>query len=273
MIHIMTALRCEAIPLIDAFRLQHQRSCRAFNVYQNDSIRLIISGTGKLAAAAATAFLASRHPDENHASWLNIGMAGHPDLATGVVRLADRITDHGSGRYWYPGLVGLTTPACPLLTVDTVQDNFITDACHDMEGSGFFSAARRFAGCDNIQCLKVVSDNRSSHHDKITAAIASRLISERLDEIAHVIDVLQRHSAIMKQQQPELDETAQFTDRWHFSTTQQHRLQHLLQRWHALRPAESALASVSALTKTVETTHVLDTLQQLLDETAVEYRP
>ena len=271
MIHILTALRCEAIPLIDAFRLQHQQDCRPFSLYLNDSIRLIISGTGKLAAAAATAYLASRFTRDTHASWLNIGIAGHPDLDTGMIRLTDRIIDHSSGQNWYPGLVSLATPACTLLTVDSAQNGFITDACHDMEGSGFFAAARHFTTCDNIQCLKIISDNRSRHHSKITPSFAGQLIAEQLDEIRQVVDVLQKHSRILAQQQPEFDETQQFLDRWHFTTSQQHRLQYLLQRWHALQPAESAFDHVTGLPPTSDTTRVLNFLQQQLDETAVEY--
>ena len=48
MIYIVTALAQEAIPLIQHFKLKKDLSHTKFDIYRNDMIKLIVSGTGKL---------------------------------------------------------------------------------------------------------------------------------------------------------------------------------------------------------------------------------
>lgn len=270
MIHIVTALHCEARPLIDSYRLRRVNDCKIFALYRNDDIFLIVSGIGKLAAATATGFLAARSADSATGGWLNIGIAGHPDLETGSVRLADRIIDHSSRQCWYPGLAGHATPAATLLTVDRVRDNFFMPACHDMEGSGFFSSAQRFAPTDNIQCLKIISDNQTQSHDRVTPEIASQLIAGQCHEIGNVIRQLQTHSVILRQQQAGTAELSLFLDHWHFTSTQQHQLQRLLQRWQVLRPAEPAFNT--ELKTAPSAGQVIASLLQRLDDTRIVFQ-
>ena len=74
MIHLVVALRAEARPLIEHFRLRGEPERSPFALYQGDAMRLVISGVGRVAAAGATAHLATRYP-ESRAAWLNFGMA------------------------------------------------------------------------------------------------------------------------------------------------------------------------------------------------------
>ena len=59
MINILTALPCEAKPLIHHYRL-NGRQVHGFRIYENSDMRLIVSGIGKVAAAAACACLQCR---------------------------------------------------------------------------------------------------------------------------------------------------------------------------------------------------------------------
>ena len=49
------ALHCEAKPVIDYYRLSKSHDDNAFDLYQSDRMICVISGSGKLASAAATA--------------------------------------------------------------------------------------------------------------------------------------------------------------------------------------------------------------------------
>ena len=55
MIHFVVALRDEALPIVSRFRMSHSSESRPFPLYEADSARLIIAGTGKISAAAAAA--------------------------------------------------------------------------------------------------------------------------------------------------------------------------------------------------------------------------
>lgn len=232
MIHIVTALPCEARPLIDHFRLQRLAAQRSIPCYQGDGIRLVVSGPGKLAAASATAWL--QGIGSPAAAWLNIGIAGHGYLPVGTGLVAHRISDAGSRQNWYPGLV--FTPPCgsaSLITVEEAETAYREDALYDMEAAGFYSAASRFTSCELIHCYKVVSDNRCGDHDRITKQYTTQLMSRHLTALSRLVTQLQRLAGAIAS--TPVDATA-FLERWHFSHYQQHQLQRLLQRWQTLMP-------------------------------------
>ena len=98
LVHLIAALPAEVKPLISRFNLQRVQPDRVFPVYRNRHISLVVSGVGKVNAAAASAFLYALNGFPNSAVWINLGIAGHKDLALGDAVLAHRITDAGSGR-------------------------------------------------------------------------------------------------------------------------------------------------------------------------------
>ena len=55
------AMHCEAKPVIDFYRLKKSHDDNAFDLYRGDKMACIISGIGKLASAAASAWIAARH--------------------------------------------------------------------------------------------------------------------------------------------------------------------------------------------------------------------
>ena len=71
MIYLFTALYPEAKPLIRVFSLKRVQDGLPFDVYENadTSIRLVISGTGMCAAAAATAAVFGRYRNVCRGSW------------------------------------------------------------------------------------------------------------------------------------------------------------------------------------------------------------
>ena len=56
MLNFVVALPCEARPIISHFGLQALDSPAGFRLYNRERMRLIVSGAGKIPAAAATAY-------------------------------------------------------------------------------------------------------------------------------------------------------------------------------------------------------------------------
>jgi len=191
MINLVVALPAEARPLIDFYRLGDKTTLGTFRVYRHADMSLIISGPGKVAAAAATALLAGCSTPGKQAAWLNIGIAGHATYSTGQSLLAHRITDHATGKSWYPPqLFDLPTTTGSLLTVDVPENDYRQDIAYDMEASGYYPVASRFSCTELVQCFKVVSDNREQSTATLTAERCTQLITQKLDEIDALVRAL-----------------------------------------------------------------------------------
>ena len=94
---IVTALDSEARPLLDQYRLRASANSGPFRLYGNDNILLIVSGIGRVNAAAASAYLAALAGPGVH-SWLNIGIGGQRDYVLGSAWLASCICFSVKGR-------------------------------------------------------------------------------------------------------------------------------------------------------------------------------
>jgi len=237
MIRLVVALPAESKSLISHFRLQPAREARGFKIYEKDDTALIVSGVGKTAAAAATAYLQAWTGNQPNGAWINIGMAGHRDFRLGEGILAERITDRATGESWYPPpVIEVLSPRAPVLTVDRVEEDFAEDWVFEMEAAGFYPAAGRFATAELVQCYKIISDNGSVPPRWLSARQVDELIEGRLPEIDSVVQgtaELANELASLGKEPPEL---RQLLDRWHFTVTEKRRLHRLLQRWHALAP-------------------------------------
>lgn len=239
MINIVTAFPGEARPLIDCLVLTDRDSRGPGTLYRNGKCRLVISGAGKIQAAAATAWLQETGPVNGNAAWLNIGIAGHASRPVGDAALAHRITDHGTGQSWYPPQVhGLSLATDNLVTVDTPETGYPENVLYDMEAAGFYPVACRSTTAELVHCYKVVSDNRDNPVAGVTPAQGEALITDRLADITRLVTVLDELSdAVIDRRVPE-NSIAQFTNRWRFTVSQRHQLEKLLARWDALLPEQ-----------------------------------
>ena len=262
MLCLVVALAAEARPLLAPYRLQGV-SGHPYRICASEQTHLIVSGIGKVAAAAATAYLRALIGD-TPAAWLNIGIAGHGSQAVGTPLLAHKVVDTASSKPFYPTFTAPSPCRTTLLhTVDRVQPA-AGDAAYDMEASGFCEAAQRFATSERIHCLKIVSDNPQSPYQTLNAGKVEALIESQLDTVAQVGEHLRTLSQQLHALHADPPGLAELTARWQFTATQQHQLRGLLARWQTLVPATPAVDDdLLALQRRDE---VLAHLKQRLDE-------
>ncbi len=192
---VVTALMCEATPLIDAWGLRPLRRSEVeerFQLFYGDGVYVGVSGIGKLRSAVATsALLAHLRSQDLTPLAINIGIAGCP---AGLARLGDlilvhKVRDVATNSRLYPDI--LIKHHLKELPLDT-HDHPVTtppseQALVDMECSGFMQAATTLVSPSETAVLKVISDHcdgtrlspeQVSQHlgavsDQITAVITS----------------------------------------------------------------------------------------------------
>ena len=261
MLCLVVALAAEARPLLASHRLQGV-SGHPYRICAGEQTHLIVSGIGKVAAAAATAYLRALIGD-TPAAWLNIGIAGHGSQAVGTPLLAHKVVDTASGKPFYPTFTA--PPPCRttlLHTVDLAQPP-ASDAAYDMEASGFCEAAQRFATSERVHCLKVISDNPQSSYHTLNAKKVEALIEAQLDTVAQVGEHLRTLSQQLHALHADPPGLAELTTRWQFTATQQHQLRGLLARWQALTGEPFRSTDILSLPSRDE---VLAHLKQQLDD-------
>ena len=196
------ALQAEAQPLIAHYRLKAIGAGAVgvtggfrdggFRLYANDRMVLVVSGIGKINAAAATAHALAQMPANSIA--LNIGIAGS-DNQLGDIFVAQCI--RADERSVYPPMTFNTElPGITVQSVDQPCMQYQQNVAFDMEASAFVTIARRYAVAELVQSLKIISDN--SDHPLIDASgeLTSRLdkssiaalVESRVPEIAEFID-------------------------------------------------------------------------------------
>ena len=262
MLCLVVALAAEARPLLASLRLQGV-SGHPYRICAGEQTHLIVSGLGKVATAAATAYLRALIGD-TPAAWLNVGIAGHGSQAVGTALLAHKVVDAASGKPFYPTFTA--PPPCRttlLHTVDRVQSP-AGDAAYDMEASGFCEAAQRFATSERVHCLKIVSDNPQSPYQTLNAERVEALIEAQLDMVAQVGEHLRTLSQQLHALHADPSGLTELTTRWQFTATQQHQLRGLIAHWQTLAPTTPVVNDdLLALQSRNE---VLAYLQQRLDD-------
>lgn len=187
MAFLITALHCEALPLIDHWGLRRLVHHRSFQIFRGETadgpLELIVSGIGKIRSAIATAALVSG-TQEAIPIIVNIGVcAAPPSYPLGSINYINRFVDGASSHAWHPDPVldshfpeaSLTTFDAPVKT-PPAESRGVTLV--DMEGSGFAEAASIYTAPSAWASLKVVSDHFTPHElsaERISDGIASHI--------------------------------------------------------------------------------------------------
>lgn len=232
------ALHCEAKPVIDYFRLKKSPDDTAFDLYLGADQACIVSGIGKLASAAATAWVAARFAQKAPLAWINLGTAGAAEAAIGSAFVLNQVIDADSEKRYYPvPLLRAALPGAACISLAQASADYREDYLFDMEASGFLSSALRFSSAELACCIKVVSDNRGAQTGKNRREI-SALLQRNLDAIRE--QALQLQELRDEQAGRDIDPEAwrRITALAHFSQTRSSRLRvllrYLLQREHSI---------------------------------------
>lgn len=198
MIYLFTALYPEAKPLIRVFSLKRVQGGLPFDVYENadTSIRLVISGTGMCAAAAATAAVFGRYGAANEDHLINIGTcAGEAgtDEMSGKAYLCHKLTDRNTGHTYYPDMLYRHAFAEAQLITEPIVRKGTEDSealrrkaesaivLHDMEGAAIYQAGSYWLGPHQMSFIKVVSDHGTDQ--RITSQTLEQAVENGLDAI------------------------------------------------------------------------------------------
>jgi adenosylhomocysteine nucleosidase len=243
MINIVTALACEASPIIQRYKLKKSQVLAVFPVYENDSMTLIISGVGKFASACAVGFLQSRLQSSMNSSvhasiphiWLNVGIAGHATLDQGAALLAHKISDVAADCSYYPCITfDVPCITAEVITVDKAETHYPTQAVYDMEALGFCAAASRFSSFEQIHSLKIISDNESVSPARITKHLVEDLVANQLTVLSALLEAFAEIQAVTATMYTLPEDYPLLIEQHRFTVTQQNQLKRLLMRWRVL---------------------------------------
>lgn len=205
MIYVVTALYQEAHGFIRELELKKNTAYAPFEVFDNESagIRLVVTGVGEIAAAAATAAVCARDGADAADFLVNIGCcaAGGCEPADrdmdsgygaahaaqiGDLYVCHKITEQATGKTFYPDILyrhpwkerELVTGMQPL------QRAAAHGALYDMEAAAVYQAGIRFFSPDRMIFLKVVSDSGVAGQERMTAEALTGLLEQHVKEVA-----------------------------------------------------------------------------------------
>ena len=258
LIHFVVALDAEAKPLISWFGLKRVQPDRGFPVFRHAHVALVVSGTGKANAAAATAHLHAACGFPRDALWINIGVAGHPAHGVGEAFVIHALEDEAAERRWFPPQA--VTPPWPgeqLLTLDRPDLGYQHKALVDMEAAGFYPIACRFSTAELVQAVKVVSDNCEVPAGEVSANDLTMLIGRQLDALDLFLHRLGRLANELAEEMLDTElQAGPYLARWHFTNAQRQQLGALLGRWQVLfpdtQPWPSGLDGASSAARAIE---------------------
>lgn len=251
-VFIFVALYPEAKPFIQYLQLKREKTPCGFEVYcqNNTGLRLVITGCGMVAAAAAVGSCLAYYGADTGTLLFNIGSCAGicGNEADGKLFLCNKITDRVSGRTFYPDIWyqhGLAE--AELWTVPQVIErgspfhrdlppngewelgknlSFGTFLC-DMEAAAVYQAASYYIGPHQMCFLKIISD--AGEGRAVTAEMLTAFMEENIDRIMGHIEWLEKtaFNNVMEGMagvgapaadsgagQPEKKQRTAFDDRW-----------------------------------------------------------
>lgn len=210
MIYVVTALYQEAHGFIRELELKKNTAYAPFEVFDNESagIRLVVTGVGEIAAAAAVAAVCAQDGADAADFLINIGCCAAANAGAdsgcetvdsgmdsgygaahaaqiGDLYVCHKITEQATGKTFYPDILyrhpwkerELVTGMQPL------QRAAAHGALYDMEAAAVYQAGIRFFSPDRMLFLKVVSDFGIAGQERMTAEALTGLLEQHVKEV------------------------------------------------------------------------------------------
>ena len=242
-LHIFCALKCEAEPIIDNFKLIRLNDFKLFKIYQSidQETSLVITNVGKNNAKNAVAYHHDCIKTTKSDIWFNIGIAGHENIAIGEIRLINKIVDSKNKSCWYPQII--FDPPCDSIDLISLErpSNEYQTCLYDMEASGFYSAASQYGISELIHSVKVISDNTNSSISKINKDQVKQIVRTKMSVIQIILDKLRLLSVEMQTINKQPKDYEYFLEKWHFTQTEKHQLHNLILKLNIRYPNKDFL--------------------------------
>ena len=191
MIYIFSAFYAEAKNIIDHYGLKKGKSPEMvrFDVFANESIRLVITGVGEINAVAAVSNIGGAYGISPDDEILNVGCGAgfSSDICMGSIFLGNKLTEQMTGRTFYPDmLMKANFRECEIVTVARVLNEGCDSVVYDMEAAAVYQAAAFFVGPHRMHFIKLVSDAG----ERIDQSKITELFALQEDKICGYIDRL-----------------------------------------------------------------------------------
>lgn len=191
MIYIFSAFYAEAKNIIDHYGLKKEKSPEMvrFDVFANESIRLVITGVGEINAVAAVSNIGGAYGISPDDEILNVGCGAgfSSDICMGSIFLGNKLTEQMTGRTFYPDmLMKANFRECEIVTVARVLNEGCDSVVYDMEAAAVYQAAAFFVGPHRMHFIKLDSDAG----ERIDQSKITELFALQEDKICGYIDRL-----------------------------------------------------------------------------------
>ena len=191
MIYIFSAFYAEAKNIIDHYGLKKEKSPEMvrFDVFANESIRLVITGVGEINAVAAVSNIGGAYGISPDDEILNVGCGAgfSSDICMGSIFLGNKLTEQMTGRTFYPDmLMKANFRECEIVTVARVLNEGCDSVVYDREAAAVYQAAAFFVGPHRMHFIKLVSDAG----ERIDQSKITELFALQEDKICGYIDRL-----------------------------------------------------------------------------------
>ena len=243
--NFIVALQPEARPLIDRYKLVKRNDTTSFPIFENENHRLIISGMGRINAAAATGFLLSQIEHDSEAI-LNLGIAGHGELPINTPFIANRVFHLEEKNVHYPPpVIDCSIARSALQTCNDSEKAYAQQIGYDMEAHSICSVAYKSITRELVQIIKVVSDNPSRPLNSFEPRIATDLIAAQLSLIVEIAEHLDSLAQSISKDPKIFSLIKKIKIRHHFSATQTHQLEKIIHQAHILGLEHSKIIKIS----------------------------
>lgn len=172
--YIVMALKSEAQALVERYKL-HKSKLRDYTLFENEKMRLIISGVGVENAMRATQTLIDFYDISDEDIYINLGICGATkEYAIGALVEVGSLIYQEKEYIIHPYLE-------PQLHCVDIEQIDATSELVDMESFGFYDAVRHSSAIKNFHIYKVVSDHFEPQ--SVTKDGTKKLIDNVLEQL------------------------------------------------------------------------------------------
>ncbi len=192
MVHILTALYPEALPIIEYFGLKKDFNYNEFEHFKKDDLSLSITGVGGIKVASVFSYLFSQKKDD---FFLLTGVCGakNKEINIGDIFLINKAIQNDSKKKFYPDIIfNHNLKENSIESFGKVINSYSSDIegeLIDMESAYFLEAAQFFSSPHKSHVLKIVSDHLDVKN--ITKDFISEIVEKNLKNINDIINTLQ----------------------------------------------------------------------------------